>query len=199
MLGAILVAASVIIRLLARHELANMTRLGLGVVAVGVAFGLVVLVAFVIVRIGTAGRSGPPAGTADHRQGAARPQTAASARGPGKSSGHSQSSGPGQSSGHSRDRLRAGAPTAGSGHAGRDSGARSGRPPVLKPTNVYSPGGLLDVPRDGRAPGMPAGQNIPEILRTAGPPSPRGAPGPPAPGAPGAAASAAAAPAAAAP
>jgi hypothetical protein len=100
-LGATLVAASVIRRLLTGHQLANMTRLGLDVVAVGVAFGLVVLVAFVIARIGTTGRSGRPAGTADHRQGAARPQTAASARGPGKSSGHSQ------------DRLQAGAPTAG--------------------------------------------------------------------------------------
>ena len=76
---------------------------------------------------------------------------------------------------------------AGGGHAGRDGGARSARPPVLKPTNVYSPGGLLDVPRDGRAPGTPGGQGIPEILRTAGPPPPRSprstGPGP-APGAP---------------
>ncbi|MGH3183035.1 MAG: hypothetical protein ACRDOE_14195, partial [Streptosporangiaceae bacterium] len=124
MLGAILVAAGVVMRLLTRHQPANMTRLGLDMVAAGIAFGLAVLVAFAIARIGTAGRSGPPAGTADHR-------------------------------------LRAGAPAAGSGHPGPDGGARSGRPPVLEPANVYSPGGLLDVPRDGRAPGMPGGQGIP--------------------------------------
>ena len=144
-----------------------MTRLGLDVVAAGVAFGLVVLVVFAIARIGTAGKSRPPVGTADHRRGTAGPQPAAS-------HGHGKSSGRGTSQGHRQDRLRAGAPAAGSGHGGRDGGARSGRPPVLNPTNVYTPGGLLDVPRDGRAPGTAGGQAIPEILRTAGPPPPGG-------------------------
>ena len=175
MLGAILVAASVVMRLLTRHDPANITRLGMDVVAAGVAFGLVVLVVFAIARFVTPGRSRPPAGTADHRQGSVGPQSAAS-HGPGMSSGR------GTPQGHRQDRLRAGAPAADSGHGGRDGGARSGRPPVLKPTNVYSPGGLLDVPRDGRAPGTPGGQGIPEILRTAGSPSPPGAPGAPAPG-----------------
>ena len=54
MLGAILVAASVVMRLLTRHDPANITRLGMDVVAAGVAFGLVVLVVFAIARIGTA-------------------------------------------------------------------------------------------------------------------------------------------------
>ena len=148
MLGAMLVAASVVMRLLTRHDPANITRLGMDVVAAGVAFGLVVLVVFAIARIGTAGRSRPSAGTADHRRGTIGPQPAASHE-TGKSSGR------GTPQGQRQDRLRAGAPAAGGGHGGRDGGARSGRPPVLKPTNVYSPGGLLDVPRDGRAPGTP--------------------------------------------
>ena len=168
MLGAILVAASVVMRLVTRHEPAHMTRLGLDVVAAGVAFGLVVLVVFAIARIGTAGRSRPPVGTADHRRGTVGPQPAAAS--------HGKSSGRGPSQGHRQDRLHAGAPAAGSGHGGH-GGARSVRPPVLSPTNVYSPGGLLDVPRDGRAPGTPGGQPIPEILRTAGPPPSPGARG----------------------
>ena len=73
-----------------------------------------------------------------------------------------------------QDRFRAGAPGPGSGHR-----SRSGRPSVLSPTNVYSPGGLLDVPRDGRAPGTPGGQAVPEILRNAGPPAPPPPPAPP--------------------
>ncbi len=178
MLGAMLVAASVVIRLLTQQDPTNMTLLGMDLVAAGVAFGLVVLVVFAIARIGTAGRSRPSAGTADHRRGTIGPQPAASHE-PGKSPGR------GTPQGHRQDRLRAGAPAAGGGHGGRDGGARSGRPPVLKPTNVYSPGGLLDVPRDGRAPGTPGGQGIPEILRTAGPPLPPGAPGVPGPGVPG--------------
>ena len=52
---------------------------------------------------------------------------------------------------------------------------------MLNPTNVFSPGGLIDMPGDGRAPGTPGGEDVPEILRTegAGP-----APGGPVPGAP---------------
>ena len=172
MLGAILVAASVVMRLLTRHEPANMTRLGLDVVAAGVVFGLVVLVLFAIARIGTGGASRPPVAAAQHRRGAVGPQPEAA------SPEYGQPSGRGTSQGHRQDRLRAGARPAGSGQGG----ARSGRPSVLNPTNVYSPGGLLDMPRDGRAPGAPAGQDIPEILRTAGPPPRPGAPG--GPGAP---------------
>ena len=74
-------------------------------------------------------------------------------------------------------RSAGGAPSAG-GHAGRDGGTRSGRPSVLNPTSVYSPGGLIDMPGDGRAPGTPGGQDIPEILRTAGPGPARGGPVP---------------------
>src|SRR5271169_4829609 len=99
MLGALLVAANVVIRLLTRQDPTNMTRLGLDVVAAGVAFGLVVLVVFAIVRIGTAGRSRPPAGIADHRRGTVAPQPAAS-HGPGRSSGR------GTPQGQRQDRLR---------------------------------------------------------------------------------------------
>ena len=161
-------------RLLTRHEPANMTRLGLDVVAAGVAFGLVVLVVFAIARIGTAGTSRPPAATAHHRRGTAGPQPAAASREYGKAPGR------GTSQGHRQDQLRAGAQAAGRGHGG----GRSGRSPVLNPTNVYTPGGLLDMPRDGRAPRAPAGQDIPEILRTAGAPPRPGASGAPAAGAP---------------
>jgi len=72
MLGAILVAASVIMRLLTRHQPAHLARLGLDVITAGIAFGLVVLVVFATARIGTAGRSRPSAGTADQREAAAR-------------------------------------------------------------------------------------------------------------------------------
>src|SRR5437763_575637 len=51
--------------------------------------------------------------------------------------------------------------------AGRGA-SRSARRPV-DPTNVYTPGGLIDVPGDGPVPGTPGGPPIPEILRTAGP------------------------------
>jgi len=172
MIGVILMAVGAIMRMVTKHQPAHVTRLGLDVAAAGIAFGLVVLVVFAIARIGGAGKPRPRAGRADHRRGAARQEPAAASRAHGRSPGHG------------KDRLRA-APPAG-GHAGRDGGARSARPHVLNPTNVYSPGGLIDVPRDGHGPGAPGGQDIPEILRTAGPgPASRGpAPGGPVPGAP---------------
>jgi hypothetical protein len=170
MLGVILVAASVVIRILTKGQPANMARLGLDMVAAGIAFGLVVLVVFAIARLATAGGPRTSAGGADHRQETSRPQPAAS-HGPGKSPGH------GGTQGNGKERLRAGAPPAG--------GGRFARP--LNPTNVYTPGGLIDVPRDGRAPGTPGSQAIPEILRDAGPPPAPGAssPGAPVPGAQG--------------
>jgi hypothetical protein len=42
------------------------------------------------------------------------------------------------------------------GHAGRDTATRSARSHVLNPTGVYSPGGLLDIPGEARAPRHPA-------------------------------------------
>ena len=161
MIGVILMAAGVVMRMVTKHQPAHVTRLGLDVTAAGIAFGLVVLVVFAIARIGGAGKPRPRAGRADHRRGAARQDPAAASRAHGRAPGHGQ------------DRLRAGAPPAG-GHAGRDGGARSARPHVLNPTNVYSPGGLIDVPRDGHGPGAPGNQDIPEILRTAGPGAARG-------------------------
>ncbi len=133
MIGLLLMAASVVMRLLTRHQPAHMARLGLDVVAAGIVFGLVVLVFLARARIGSGGRSRSRAGTADRRRGAVRPGSA----GQGRSPGHG--------------------------------------PPVLNPTNMYSPGGLIDVPRDGRGPGSADGESIPEILRTAGPGRRRGA------------------------
>ncbi|HMH35314.1 MAG TPA: hypothetical protein VK584_00150, partial [Streptosporangiaceae bacterium] len=59
--------------LLATHQPAHMTRLGLDVAAAGVAFGLVALMVF---AIGGTGRSRSRAGRADHRRGAPRPEPA---------------------------------------------------------------------------------------------------------------------------
>ena len=85
MIGAILVAVGPVMRMVTKRQPAHMTRLGLDVIAAGIAFGLVVLVVFAITRIGGAGRPGrgragpvtgaePPAtsprrppGQADHR------------------------------------------------------------------------------------------------------------------------------------
>jgi hypothetical protein len=166
MLGVILIAASVVMRLLTKGQPANMARLGLDLVAAGIVFGLVVLVVFGITRIATAGRPRTSGGGADYRRGTSRQQAAPSSSGPGKSPGH------GRGQGNGKERQRAGARPAG--------GGRSARP--LNPTNVYTPGGLIDVPRDRRAPGMPAGQPIPEILRTAGPPPASAASAPGTPG-----------------
>jgi hypothetical protein len=135
----------------ATHQPAHMTRLGLDVAAAGVAFGLVALVVF---AVGGTGRSRSRAGRADHRRGAPCPEPRAASR------GHSRLSGQG------RDQGRPSSQQPGTQQPGA---ARSGRPPLLDPTNVYSPGGLIDPPGESRAPGTPDGQDIPEILRTAGP------------------------------
>jgi len=81
---------------------------------------------------------------------------------------------------HRRGAPRPEPAAASRGRGGGDGAARSGRPPLLNPTNVYTPGGLIDPPGEGRAPGTPDGHDIPEILRTAGPGP---APGGPVPGA----------------
>ena len=131
LIGAILEAA---------HQPAHMTRLGLDVAAAGVALGLVALVVF---AIGGTGRSRSRAGRADHRRGASRPEPAAASRGQSRSSAHGKDRGrPGTQPPGTQPRgtqppgvHRPGAASAG-GHAGRDGAARSGRPPLLNPTNV---------------------------------------------------------------
>ena len=144
-------------RMVTKRPPVHLTRLGLDVIAAGIAFGLVVLVVFAIARIAGAGKRRPRNGRTSHRRGAVRQNPAAA---PG---GYGGSPAPGQ------DRLRA-SPPSGGGHRPREGG----RPPVLNPTNVYSPGGLIDVPRDGHGRGTPGGEDIPELLRTAGPgPAPR--------------------------
>ena len=82
----------------------------------------------------------------------------------------------GDHSGHGKDGLGSGTP-AGGGHTARDGAARSARSPLLNPTYVDPPGGLIDVPRDGHGSGTPGGEDIPEILRTAGPGPARAGPG----------------------
>ena len=139
-----------------RRQPAHLTRLGLDVIAAGVAFGLVVLVVFAIARIGGAGKRGPRKG---------RTGSPARSRPPGPRGGPPRAW---RVTGAWQGRAPAGTP-AGGGHAARDGAARSARPPLLNPTNVYSPGGLIDVPRDGHGSGTPGGEDIPEILRTAGP------------------------------
>ena len=162
-------------RMLAKPQPAHLTRLGLDVIAAGIAFGLVVLAVFAIAGIGGAGRRRPGKGRTDRRRGAARQDSATASRGRDRSPGHG------------KDRLRDITPPGG-GHAPRDGAARSARPSVLNPTNVYTPGGLIDVPRDGHRPGRPDGEDIPEILRPAGtgPAHAGPAPGAPAGSAPGA-------------
>src|SRR6201986_4368649 len=161
MIGAILVAVGPVMRVVTRRQPAHLTRLGLDGIAAGIAFGLVVLLVFAIVRISGAGVRGRRKGKTGHRRGAVRQDPAAAPGGQGTSPGQGQ------------DRLRAGTAPAG-GHAPREGAARFARPPLLNPPNAYSPGGLIDVPRDGRQPGKPGGEDSPEILRTAGPaPAPR--------------------------
>ncbi len=154
MAGALLMAASVVLRHATRHPPvppAHLARIGLYVIAAGIAFGLVVLVLFAVGRLGRSRRSKPEATVPGHRQEAPRPQTP-------------------EPHGHARP----------AGHGA----ARSSRRPV-NPTNVYTPGGLIDVPRDGHAPGTPGGPPIPEILRTAGPVPHGPLPGGQVPGSPG--------------
>ena len=154
MIGVILMAAGVVMRMVTKHQPAHVTRLGLDVTAAGIAFGLVVLVMFTIARISGAGRRRRRRGRTGQRRGAVRQDPAAAPHGLGKSPGQGE------------DRLRTGT-APGGGNAQRDGAARSARPPVLNPTNVYSPGGLIDVPRDGHRSGTPASEDMPEILRTA--------------------------------
>jgi len=184
MIGAILMAASVVMRMVTKHQPAHMTRLGLDVVAAGIAFrpggpgG---------VRhrggSGERGRSRPrggPGGSPSRRPPVPNPRPPA---GHGPVTGARQGPGParcsaGRCSAGRRSAgavpsgagaQRGGAPSAGGPRRGATAAARvSGRPPVLNPTGVYSPGGLIDMPGDVRAPGTPGGQDIPEILRTAG-------------------------------
>src|SRR5215470_8832147 len=120
MIGVILVAVGPVMRMVTKRQPAHMTRLGLDVIAAGIAFGLVVLVVFAIVRISGAGGRGRRKGKTGHRRGAVRQDPAAAPGGQGTSPG------PG------KDRLRAGTAPAG-GHASRGGAARSARPPVLNP------------------------------------------------------------------
>ena len=168
------------------HQPAHMPRLGLDVAVAGVAFGVVVLVVFAIGRIG--GRAGPGRGPAGRITGA-EPPAPSPRRPPAGIAGHRGTARTGRpgtqqpvlsSSRYSAAWRSAARRSVAGGHAGRDGAARSGRPPLLNPTSVYTPGGLIDPPGEGRAPGTPDGQDIPEILRTAGPAP---APGGPVPGA----------------
>ena len=87
MIGAILVAAGPVMRMVTKRQPAHLTRLGLDVIAAGIAFGLVVLVVFAIARIGGAGERRPRKGRTGHRRGAARQDPAAAPRGHGGATG----------------------------------------------------------------------------------------------------------------
>ena len=81
MVGAVLVAVGPVMRMVTKRQPAHLTRLGLDVIAAGVAFGLVVLVVFAVTRIGTVGRRRPRTGKPGHRRGAARYDPAAATAG----------------------------------------------------------------------------------------------------------------------
>ena len=90
MIGAILVAVGPVMRMVTKRQPAHLTRLGLDVIAAGIAFGLVVLVVFAVTRIGRAGRRRSRTGRTGHRRGAARQEPAAATRGHGRPSGHGE-------------------------------------------------------------------------------------------------------------
>ena len=90
MIGAVLVAAGPVMRMVTKRQPAHLTRLGLDVIAAGIAFGLVVLVVSAIARIGGAGKRRPRKGRTDHRRGAGRQASAAAPRGHGRSPGLGQ-------------------------------------------------------------------------------------------------------------
>src|SRR5580698_10626547 len=79
MAGALLVAASVVLRHVTKHPPvppAHVARIGLYVAAAGVAFGLVVLVLFAVGRLGRSRVSKPETTPSGHHQEAPRPQAA---------------------------------------------------------------------------------------------------------------------------
>ena len=83
MIGAILIAASVVMRMVTKHQPAHMTRLGLDVVAAGIAFGPVLSgPALSGPALSRAVRSGVVLSGAEPRRPAATPGATA-ARGPG--------------------------------------------------------------------------------------------------------------------
>jgi hypothetical protein len=67
MIGAILVAVGPVMRMVTKRQPAHLTRLGLDVIAAGIAFGLLVLVVFAVTRIESRkapaqGKGGPVTG-----------------------------------------------------------------------------------------------------------------------------------------
>ena len=171
MIGAILVAVSVVMRMVTKHQPAHMTRLGLDVVAAGIAFGLIVLVVFAIGRIGGAGRSRPRQGRADHRRGAPAPSPR---RPPEGMADHRDTA----KTGAGRGSQRSGVPPEAT------PGARAERVPGGRPRSSHERVLTWRPHRHARGwPTRPDGQDIPEILRTAGAapvpgrPGARGGPG----------------------
>ncbi|HLK74266.1 MAG TPA: hypothetical protein VKU77_11540, partial [Streptosporangiaceae bacterium] len=77
--------------------------------------------------------------------------------------------------------TRAGRPRRGrrAGHRRRAGSARPGRERrrVLDPTSVYSPGGLIDVPRDAGTPGSPGAARSAGFDTSQGPTMPQGSGG----------------------
>ena len=90
MIGALLVAGGPVMRMVNRRQPAHLTRPGLDVIAAGIAFGLMVLVVFAIMRINGAGGRGRRKGRTGHRRGAVRQDPAAAPGGQGTSPGPGQ-------------------------------------------------------------------------------------------------------------
>ncbi|HEY6294802.1 MAG TPA: hypothetical protein VIX15_03985, partial [Streptosporangiaceae bacterium] len=160
LLGAFSLGASITRRLDSKHPSGRIATLGLPVGFALIAAGLLVLLVCTLLKPRPSRRrsahAAKPRSQADHQRRAA------------------------VSDEPDHERVRAGAPAA--GRPEPDAGARSrrNREQVLNPTTVYSPGGLLDIPRDARAP---------ESAVTPEGPWPQGTPGPYAPGPLGAQAS----------
>jgi hypothetical protein len=124
----------------------HFTRLGVALGGAGVALGLVTLLVFAFTR----GRTADRRRSAGHRRHGARSHQAG------------------------RERVRSGAPPHDVGQPVRDGGTRLRREHVLDPTSVYSPGGLIDIPRDARAAGSAGPARLPGFYDAAGPPGARG-------------------------
>ena len=179
-------------RLLTSHDPANMTRLGMDVVAAGVAFGLVVLVVFAIARIGDSRKVPAACGYGGSPEGDRRPATGGIPRArqvirarhiAGAPPGPAPRWRPGRRQRSRRSRRRSAFRSA--ARAEPDERVLTGRP--ARRAQGWSRA------RDARRPGHPGN---PADRRTAAAPEPPGAPAPgagpgsaspgaPAPGAPG--------------
>ena len=171
-LGLTLVIMSTAAHVVSSRPADHVTTLGLALGAAGIVVGLATLLVFAFTRGGrsTRGQGRPGRAAADRRHTPGHRRRAAT------------------SPGQDRDQAATDAAERGPDQPADDSRSRPRRGQVLNPTTLYSPRGLLDVPRDARASGSagPAGavpppgsagpQRAASPLESAGPP--RAAPPP---------------------